>query len=460
MRMKIKNIQMIQMLQPKVLFIALMVFATGTVRSQQTNSFSLQETVSYAKTNANAVKNALLAIDIQKQTNREITAAAYPQVTGTGTLNDFLNIPVSLLPAEITGGAPGTFLPVRFGTKYNVTGALELNQLLFDGQVFVGLQARRASIEFFSKQATLTKEVINSNVQKIYYQLVVGKEQIATLDSNISRIEKLLRDVKEIYKQGFAERLDIDKVTVQLSNLQTQRIRVQSQLDAGNAGLRYLIGMPLKDSLILTDTLSIDGLKSDLLLADYHYEDRLEYQVLQVGKQLGEYNIKRYKLSYLPTLSAFVNYNKNAQRSEFNFLKGGPWFTTTLIGLRLNVPIFDGFAKDARIKKAKFELQKTENDINNLQNSIDNDVVQSRLKISTALATLDNQKRNVALAEKVYNTTKIKYEQGLGSNQEIYTAQTELSIAQNNYYSAMYDGIVARIEFLTATGKLSTTPQP
>ncbi len=449
-----------QMKQPKVLFIAILVFITGTVHSQQVNSFTLQQTVSYATINANAVKNALLQIDIQKQTNREITAAAYPQVSGTGTLNDFLNIPVSLLPAEITGGPAGTFVPVRFGTKYNVTGALELNQLLFDGQVFVGLQARKASIDFVTKQSTLTKELINSNVQKIYYQLVVGNQQINTLDSNISRIEKLLRDVKEIYKQGFAERLDIDKVTVQLSNLQTQRLKVQSQLDAGNAGLRYLIGMPLKDSLILTDTLSIDGLKSDLLLADYRYEDRLEYQVLQVGKQLGEYNIKRYKLSYLPSLSAFANYNKNAQRTSFDFFKGGPWFTTTLIGLRLSMPIFDGFAKDARITKAKLELQKTENDITNLQNSIDNDVVQSRLKITAALATLDNQKRNVALAEKVYNTTKIKYEQGLGSNQEIYTAQTELSLAQNNYYSAMYDGIVARIDYLTATGKLSTIQQP
>jgi outer membrane protein len=170
---------------------------------------------------------------------------------------------------------------------------------------------------------------------------------------------------------------------------------------------------------------------------------------------LDEFNIRRYKVSKLPIVSGFVNYNKNAQRQTFDFLKGnGDWFVTSIIGLTVNVPIFDGGARNARISKAKLGLQKTQNNIEQLKLSIDNDVEQARLKMKSALVTMESQKQNIQLAEQVYRTTKLKYEQGLGSNQEIYNAQTELKVAQNNYYSSLYDAITAKIDYLKAAGKL------
>ena len=431
----------------------LLLFA-AVANAQKINSFTVQQAVDYAKQNSVQVKNALLDYQVQKQTNREITSAAYPQISATGTLNDFLTIPTSLLPAEIAGGTPGTFVPVRFGTKYNMTGGFDVSQLLFDGQVFVGLIARGVALKFYEKQTEITEEMINVNVQKIYYQLAVGKKQMTSIDANIERFEKLLKDTKEIYKQGFAERLDVDKVSVQLNNLQTEKIKIQSQLDAGNAGLKFLMNMPQKDTLLLTDSITEDKIKENILADNYKYEDRKEFQFLTIAKQLNEYNVRRYKLSYLPTLAAFANYSKNAQRQTFDFFQGGSWFTTSLIGLRLSVPIFDGFARSSRVQKAKIEVQRSNNSLEQLKSSIDNDVAQARLKITAAVVTMDNQKKNIELAEKVYNTTKIKYEQGLGNNQEIYNAQAELKIAQNNYYGALYDAIIAKIDYQKATGKL------
>lgn len=175
---------------------------------------------------------------------------------------------------------------------------------------------------------------------------------------------------------------------------------------------------------------------------------------MEKSHELLSYNIKRHKYSYLPTLAAFANYSKNAQRNEFNFFNKGPWFSTSVVGLNLSVPLFDGFARASRVEKAKLEVQKVENNIDNLKNNIDNEVEQAKLTITSSLVTVDQQRQNMELAEKVYNSTKLKYEQGLGSNQEIYNAQTELRIAQNNYYSAMYDAIIAKIDFLKAIGKL------
>src|SRR5687768_2340677 len=139
-------------LKSKILILILS-FTVQQNYAQQTNAFSAKEAVDYALKNSVQVKNALVDIQIQRQTNKEITALAYPQVNGNFSFNDFLSIPTSLIPAEFTGGAPGTFIPIKFGTKYNATYGADLQQILFDGQVFVGLQARKSAIEFSTKNA-------------------------------------------------------------------------------------------------------------------------------------------------------------------------------------------------------------------------------------------------------------------------------------------------------------------
>jgi outer membrane protein TolC len=268
-------------------------------------------------------------------------------------------------------------------------------------------------------------------------------------------LEKLLQDTKEIYKNGFAEKLDVDKTTVALTNLQTEKIKVQNTLDAGNASLKFLMGMPQQDQLILTDTLTEANLKADLLDDSYNYNDRKEVQLLELGRKLNAFNVKRYQLSYVPSLVAFGQYSKNAQRNSFNIFDfSQPWFTTALVGVKLNVPLFDGFSKDAKIKKAKLELQQTTNSLQNLKQSIDMEVQQTRDKLRNAILTIDAQRKNMELAEEVYNQTKKKYEQGLGSNIEITTAWKDLQVAQSDYYAALYDAIIARVDYHKAIGHL------
>jgi outer membrane protein len=196
----------------------------------QIHSFSAQQAVDYALQNAVQVKNALIDIKLQYQQNKQITAAALPHLNGNIGFTDFLSIPTQLIPAEFAGGPPGTYFPVKFGTKYSATYGADLQQILFDGQVFVGLQARKAAIKNAELAADITKEQIKTNVYKVYYQLVVGKRQIGTLDANIVNYEKLLHDTREIYKNGFAEKLDVDKVQVQLSNLETQKLKLMQEM--------------------------------------------------------------------------------------------------------------------------------------------------------------------------------------------------------------------------------------
>jgi outer membrane protein len=432
----------------------LLLFNTTNIWAQQKYQFSVIQAADYGTKNAVAVKNALIDVQLQKQTNKSITANAYPQLSAGGTFNDFLVIPTSLLPAQIFGGPAGEFIPVQFGTKYNATGNVDVAQILFNGEVFVGLQARSAAMALANKTVEITAEVIKANIYKIYYQLVVSKKQLESIDANIERFQKLSKDTREIYKQGFVEKLDVDKIEVQLNNIKTEKIKIENLIETGNAGLKFLMNMPQKDILVLTDTLSDAMLKDNILDSVYDYKNRKEIQALELASDLNKYNIKRYKLGRIPTLVAFGSYQKNAQRTKFDFFAPQPWFTTAVVGLKLSAPLFDGGARNANISKARLELQKITNTLEQTKANVDFDVNAARIKMKSALLTVDNQKINIALAEKVYNSTKKKYEAGLGSNQEIYNAQAELKVAQNNYYSALYDAVIAKVDYLKAVGTL------
>jgi outer membrane protein TolC len=419
------------------------------------HAFSIQQAVEYAHRNNVQVKNALLNVKIQQETNRDITAAALPSVTGSIGMTDYVKIPTSLLPGEVFGQPAGTYIPVQFGTKYNSTASIQLQQLLFDGQVFIALKARSTSIDFQNKNAEVTEEAIKTNIYKIYYQLVVSKTQIDLLDANIARLKKLDHDSKELYKNGFAEKLDIDKIAVQLANLETEKTKALNSIQTGYLGLKTLLGMPVKDTLVLTDVISEDQIKEDVTKdTAYQYTDRKDFQYLNLAKKLNEFNIRRYQLSYIPTLSLTGSYSKNAQRNKFDFFGKGDWFSTSYIGLNLSIPIFDGFSRSAKIKKARLELQQTNDQIDNLKLNIDSEVEQARINFQSALSTMGYQKQNMQLAENVYNQTKKKFEVGTGSNTEITAAQTDLITAQTNYISSLYSAIIARVDYLKAIGKL------
>ncbi len=436
-----------------LLFLVLMCLSTKII-AQQANKFSAQQAVDYAKAHSVEIKNALLDISIQKQTNKEITSIALPQINGFSTLTHYLDIPVTLIPGIITGQPEGTFTPVQFGTKWNAIAGVTLSQIIFDGQVFIALKARDGTIKLQENIAELTEENIKANVYKIYFLLVTSKLQIELLDENIIRLEKLSHDVKVMYDNGFTEKLDIDKLAVQIANLQTEKLKAENTIKNGYSGLKLLIGMPILDSLVLTDTLSDNKIKEGVLEASqFNYSQRKDFQIFEVTNKLNGLNVRRYKLLQIPTFSLVGSYNKQAQRNKFDFIGRGDWFTASYLGIQMQVPIFNGLAMRARIQKAKLELQKTQNKTEALKITIDREIESAKNNFMVAIATMDYQKKNMALAEKVYGQTKKKYEIGTGSATEINTAQLDLKTAQTNYITALYDAIIAKVDFLKATGK-------
>jgi outer membrane protein len=425
-------------------------------QAQTIHSLSAEDAIALVKKNNISVKAAITNLAIQEQTNKEVTSLALPNVKGSGATTDYFSIPVTLVPGEFFGGAPGSYLPVQFQQKFIASAGVTLTQTLFDGSVFVGLKARTAALDYYKKAIDLTVEDLSVNVYKVYYQLLVSNTQIALEDSNITRAAKLLHDTRVMNENGFAEKLDVDKAAVQLTNLQTARQNTATSIINGYTSLKFLIGIPAQDSIILTTAFSEATLTGGVSMdTSYSYKNRNDYQYLEIQKQLNDFDIKRYQAAYYPTLSLNGGYSKNAASNTYDlFTKSGTWFTSSYVGLSLNVPIFEGFAKNARLQKARLTAQLTTAQVENLKLNIGQEVAIARNNFINAINTMNAQKTNMQTAESVYSQTKKKFESGLASNTDLSNSQNDLITAQANYVNALYTAVIAKVDFLKAIGRI------
>jgi outer membrane protein len=426
---------------------------TMAQQKDTTANFSLQEAIAYAQKHHVSILNAKIDEEIASNTVKQTIGIGLPQLSGNATFQDFLKLPTSLLPGEVFG-EPGKQIPVQFGVKYNSTVGLELNQLLFDGTYLVGLKASRTYKELSVKNSSRTKIETAVAVTKAYYAVLVSNEQLSLLDANLDRLKKSLNDTKELFKNGFVEKIDVDRLSVLNNNLITERENVIRLLALNVNLLKFQMGMTIGSQLTLTDKIEDVGIeKTGILNTEGSYVKRIEYSLLQTQKKLNELDIKRYKSQFLPSLAAFGSTSTSFQNNSFSDLYDRQ-FPSTVIGLRLSVPIISGGQKLYQLRNAKLTAVKTQNELNNLENAINLEVSQAQTTYLNGQQSLENQKRNMDLAKEVLRVTKVKYEQGVGSSIEVTTAETSLKEAQNNYITALYDMLINKVNLDKALGNI------
>lgn len=420
-------------------------------------SFSLQQAIKYALGNQKDVKNAIIDEQLAQKRVNEIMGMGLPQINASFDLREFIEIPTSLIPADFFGGAPGTFAAVKFGTKYNATAGIDASQLLFSGDYFLGIKASKAFVEISQKSTQRTKIETSATVAKAYYTVLVNEERIKLMNATVARIKKTMEDTKALLDNGFVEKLDYDRLIVTYNNLMTEQEKVQRLLQLGTYLLKYQMGMDINANLTLTDKLVDIKLEitNEVSAQKFDYEKRVEYGLFETQYKLAQLDLKRQRLSYLPTAFAYGSVSGAAQRNEFDiFDTDKKWYPTSVIGAKVTMPIFTGFQRHSKNQQAKLSVMKSENDIDFIKKSIDLEIASSTTILQNATMSLENQKKNIAIAEDVVNVSKIKFQQGVGSNLEMIAAETALKEAQTNYFNALFEALVAKIDFDKATGNL------
>ncbi len=420
-------------------------------------SFSLKQAVDYALQNQNNVQNALIDEQIARAKVNEITGMGLPQINSNFDVKDFLEIPTSLIPAEVFGGPAGSYAAVKFGTQYQATAGLDASQLLFSGDYFLGLKATKTFVEISKKSTERTKIEATATVCKAYYTVLVNQERMKLMDANVTRIKKALDDTKALYENGFVEKIDYDRIFVAYNNLLVEKEKVERLLNLGMYFLKYQMGMPINANLTLTD--KIDDVKFDITenitVEKFDYNKRAEFKLVETQQTLAKLDLRRNKFAYLPNAFAYGSLSANAFRNEFDiFQTSKPWYPIALVGAKVTMPIFTSGQRHFKIQQAKLKFQQAENNLDFMKQSIDLEIVSATTSLQNASKSLETQRKNIGIAEDVYRVTKLKQEQGVGSTLEMITAETALKEAQTNYYNALFDALVAKIDFDKATGNL------
>lgn len=433
------------------------------------HNFSLQDCINYAYEHQDSVKNAQLDVLSAKEKVRETKGQGLPQVNGSITFQDFLKTPTAVGPQfKATQESPNPFDPANidfnapvvkfpFGAvKYNNTYTVQASQLLFNGSFFVGLQAVKTYKELSERSLTRSKISTNIAVTKAYYQVLVSNEQIKLLDANIKQLQQQVNETVQSNKQGFVEKIDVDRINVQYNNLVTNRDNVERALALNYAMLKFQMGMPIADGLALTDKLADINLESTALEASVDttfYHNRIEYQLLETNKRLNELDMKSKKADLLPSVNAIGGYSAVFQENHTRYLYNN-MYPNSYIGLNVSIPIFSGFQRDARVKQSKYEVMKSQNMLNSAKNAFSLQATAARVTFVNSLHSLNNQKRNQTLANEVLRVSKIKYTQGVGSSIEVTQAQTALEQSDNEYIQALYDALINKVNLDQAYGRI------
>lgn len=438
----------------------MLIMVNCIARAQRSDSlsykFSLKAAIDYALTHQTAVLNAIVDEEIARNTVRQTVGIGLPQVSTSYNFQDFLKLPTTLLPGEFANPPSSTPIPVTFGTKYNSTASIELNQLLFDGSYIVGLQASKTYKELSVRNTKRTKIETVVAVTKAYYGALVNEEQLALIDANLTRLNKSLNDTEAMFKNGFVEKIDVDRLQVLKNNLETERENVIRLLQMNVDMLKFQMGMPVQASLMLTDKISeVRAEPVPIMDVDTAvYRTRIEYSLAETQKKLNELDLKRQKSMFLPTLRGFASASKNFQSDEFS-RHFDQRFPTSVIGFTLSWNLINGGQRIYQVRNARLAVRKSENDLLNLKNGITQEVSSSQKIYLNSLRSVENQQRNLTLSQEILRVTRIKYEQGVGSSLEVTTAETSVKEAQNNYITALYDLLISKVELDKAAGRIN-----
>jgi len=439
----------------KISFLALLF--SGFAFSQEAQTITLGEAVGYALQNQADAKKAKLKIENSEYLIQEARAGALPSLSGNGNITYNPILQESALPGEFFG-QPGETILVPFGQKWSSTVGVQLNQNLFDQTVFTGLKAAKTTREFYQINAQLTEEQVIERVATAYYNVFVQKEQLETIDSSYINIAKSRDIIKSLFDNGLAREIDLDRVNVQLMNLNTTRQQLVNAVQIQENALKFYMGMQIAQPIELADE---DFTAESHLLADKaDTENRTEMKVLKKQEELLMLQKDARKAAYYPSLSLVASYNYQGLGDKFpvfaNENDGVFWSDYSMIGLNLKIPIFNGFATKARISQADIELRTLQEDIKNTELSLDLEYQNAKSQIENNLIAIENQQENVSLAQKVVNNTENNYRQGLATLTDLLEAQNALVDARNNYSNALLQYKLAEIQLLKSTGELKS----
>lgn len=414
--------------------------------------FSIKECLDYAVQNNSNIKVAKFDEAFGLKQIKEIKGRALPQANINGAFENRLKVPLLVIP-----GFPGAEDGIKMGYKYNSSALAEATQMIIDPSFGIGLKAAKKSTLLYQQYTEQISEQTAYNVASAYYQSIVLQQQLNLLQTNSASTKKILEVTELQFNNGVAKSVDVKRLRVNANNLESQIRQVTTSLEQAYNNLKFQMGMPLEQKINLSDT-TLTFIKEAELSSNVPVENRIEFKIGQTNLALRELDIKNNMRGYYPTLFAYGNYGYQGQGPNFGFFKTATnkWieYTTSSIGLRLNIPIFDGLQRNARIQQAKIRTKQQEENLKLISQNINLEVSNSYTQYQNTVNRIESERANVELAEEVYQITQLEFKEGVSTSTDLVEAELSLRQAQNVYTQTLLDLYIARLSHEKSMGNI------
>lgn len=410
---------------------------------------TLKDALNFAIQNNVNARKAKLDIDGGKYKTQEIRAKALPQITGSG------NLTYNPIIGQLVVGS----LSFPMGRSWNVNGGVQLSQQLFNQQVFTGLQAAKKSEQYYNLTSDYTEEQVIEMVANNYYQVLVSRQQLNVIDTNIKNVKVVEKIISNQYKNGLAKKIDVDRIKVNLTNLETQREQTVNAVVQLENQLKYSMGMPVATTITLPPD-EFSKVETLPAMADsINVSGRTEIRLLTIQNELLGLQRKAYVSEYYPQLSLTGNISRTGLSDKFDLLSRhglATYYNSSAIGLTLNIPIFNGFATRSRIRQADVDIKKNNEDIRQAKNTLNLAYENAKIQLKDNINTIRSQRQNVQLAQEIYNSTQNNYNNGLAALTDLLDTENALTSAQNSYTQALLNYKIAEIQLIKSNGNIKS----
>lgn len=424
---------------------------SNTVNAQQV--LTLKETLNYALQNNVKVRKAKLDIDGGRYKTEEIRAQALPQITGNAGLT------YNPIIGQLVANFGGVTQSIKMGQNWNSSAGVQLSQQLFNQTVFTGLQAARSSEEYYNLTAQLSEEQIIELVANNYYQVLVNRQQLDVIETNLKNVRVTEKAITDNYKNGLAKKIDVDRINVKVTNLLTQREQTSNAITQLENQLKFAMGMPVNTAITLPKTELTEVSQLPQFTDSIALSNRTEIKILDIQDKLLSLQRKAYVSEYYPSLALTGNYTYSSQSGGFDFLstnKTAIGFGASAVGLTLKVPIFNGFLTRSKIRQADVDIRKAKEDRRESTNALNMAYENAKIQLRNSLNTITAQKQNAELAEEIYKSTQNNYNNGLANLTDLLETEDSLSEAQKNYNQALLNYKIAEIQLIKSNGNIKS----
>lgn len=450
----------------KILILIIFPFWGFTQETQ--NVFSLDEAIEYAKLHNYDYVNAQTEVEIANKKVMENTALGLPQIDASVSNDNYINIPVTLLPDFISPAVYGVninqfgltpteplpdetqYFPVSFGTKHNASAGVSVSQLLFSGEYLVGLRAAKTYKGQTEIERVRAEVLLVEQVSKSYWLILSLQDNLQVLDSSLKVNQKLLNETREMYKVGFVEETDVDQLEVIVSNLDASIKDIQNQITTAYSYLKFYMGIDFSKEITITDKLEdvLGNLNIDYLMGSrFDLNENVDFILFKQQKKLVDLQIKLAQSAYLPKLSAYFSAQTNAQRDKWDFFDTkGKWYPTTVWGVQMSIPIWSSGNRYAKVQQQKLAYRQMEESEMQLSNSLNLQVQTARDNFSNVYNQYINRKKNLDVSIKIYQKTNEKFREGLVSSFDLNQAQNNFVQSNTDYTMSIMNLLQSKIE--------------